>query len=217
MRQTFFLIVFSGLFLISYSQVQVKELSHYVFPEFTKGIVLMKTGLKVQKVLNYNTVTEEMVFIDRDKKMAMTDAEMERIDTVFISDRKFFVLKGKFVELIYHSVFDLYGENKCSIKDPGKPSGYGGTSQTAAITSYSSLVTEGNIYEMELPGGYETKPYTVYWLKRDGELNKVLSMKQLMKLYSDRKDVFKTYVKEHNVKYEDRESLVQLIKYMETD
>jgi hypothetical protein len=217
MRQTLFASIFIGLSLMSYSQTHIKEISHYVFPEFTLGVVLMKTGQIVPKTMNYNTITEEMVFLANGKKMAIAEEEMATVDTVFIKDKKFFVLNGKFVELICHSGFDLYAENRCRIKDPGKPSGYGGTSQTGAIDSYSSLLADGNIYDMELPAGFTTDPYSVYWLKRNGELNKILNMKQLMKLYEDKEDLFKSYVKEHDVKYKDRESLVQLIKYMETN
>lgn len=71
--------------------------------------------------------------------------------------------------------------------------------------------------ELELPEGYEIKPYICYWLKKNGELNKFINMKQLMKLYDDKKDLFKAYVKKNDVTYNNQESIVQLIKYLETN
>jgi len=40
-------------------------------------------------------------------------------------------------------------------------------------------------------------------------------MRQLSKNFSDKSDIFKKYVKEHKVTYENQESLIGLIKYME--
>ena len=42
-------------------------------------------------------------------------------------------------------------------------------------------------------------------------------MKQLMKLYDYEKDLFKAYVKKYDVRYNNQESMVQLIKYLETN
>jgi hypothetical protein len=217
MKHLFYLLIFNLLLPTSYSQEKVTELSHYLFPEFNEGIILMKNGIKHKALLNYNSLTEEMIFKDKGKMLAIGKTELELTDTVFIMDRKFFTLNNKFVELIIHSICDLYAEHKCSVLLPGKPAGYGGTSQTSAVTSYSSINSGGRLYELKLPEDYEIKPYTLYWLKKNGELNKFINLKQLMKLYDDKKDLFKAYVNEHEVKYDNQESIVQLIKYLETN
>ncbi|MEK7719275.1 MAG: hypothetical protein AAB347_06655 [Bacteroidota bacterium] len=205
---TLCLLAFSGR-----CQKNKVELSHYVFPEFVKGTVLMKSGVKNPTMLNYNALTEEMIFDTNGKKLSIS--KLEEIDTVYIQDRKFFPLKDKFVELIYRNKFELYAAHKCSVIDPGKPAAYGGTSQTSSVTSYSSIIAGGQAYQMKLPDGYTTKPYTDYWLKRDGKLNSFLSLRQLSRLFDDKSDLFKKYVKEHKTVYDKEENLVELIKYME--
>jgi hypothetical protein len=177
----------------------------------------MKNGIKNKALLNYNSLTEEMIFQDKGKMLAIGNTELELVDTVFIKDRKFFTLNNKFFEFISHSKCDLYAEHKCSLILPGQPAAYGGTSQTSAITSYSLLNSGGRLYELKLPEDYEIKPYTYYWLKKNGELNEFMNMKQLMKLYDDKKDLFKAYIKKHDVKYDNQESIVQFIKYLETN
>jgi len=205
---TLCLLAFSGQ-----CQKNKVELSHYIFPEFVKGTVLMKTGVKNSTMLNYNAFTEEMIFDTNGKKLSIT--KLEEIDTVYIENRKFFPLKDKFVELIYRNKFELYAVHKCSVIDPGKPAAYGGTSQTSATTSYSSLSAGGQVYQLKLPDGYTTKPYTEYWLKRDGKLTMFVSLRQLSKLFSEKSDQFKKYVKEHKIVYDKEDSLVDLIKYLE--
>lgn len=217
MKRYFYLLIFSLSFTTSFSQENVIELSHYLFPEFTQGVVLMKTGIENKALLNYNSLTEEMVFDDKGKILAIGQTELNLVDTVYIKDRKFITLNNKFIELIYHSKFDLYTEYKCEIIPPGTPAAYGGTSYTSATTSYSSLNSGGALYKLKLPDGYKTKPYHNYWLKKNGEWNKFINMKQLLRLYDDKEDMFKDYVKKNDIKYDNKESIVQLIKYLETN
>jgi len=217
MKRVFFFLIFTLSISAANSQSEVIEDYHYLFPEFTQGVVLMKSGTKNIAMLNYNLVTEEMVFDDKGKKFSFGKEEQELVDTVFIKGRKFFKLNNIFIEFIYHSKIDLYAEHKCSVKQPGKPAGYGGTSETSAITSYSSYLSGGVVYELKLPNGYETKPYNFYWLKKNGGLNRFMNMRQLMKLYDDKEDLFKAYTKKNEVIFNNQESIVQLIKYLETN
>lgn len=156
-----------------------------------------------------------MVFDDNGKKLAIGKPAL--VDTVYIKDKKFFMLNNKFVELVYHSKCELYVEYRCRMIPPGNAAGYGGTSQTSAVTSNSSYISSGRAYDLKLSDGYEVKPYIIYWLKKDMALNNFMNIRQLMKLFNDKKDLFKAYVKEHDVKYDMQESIVQLIKYLETN
>ena len=215
MKCVSYTLIFSLLSIVCSSQVKVVELTHYLFPEFTNGVVLMKSGEKNEALLNYNSLTEEMIFDDKGTKLAI--GQLELVDTVYIMGRKFVLMDSKFVELIYHSKFELYAEHKCTIKDPGKPAAYGGTSQTSATSTYSSFFTGGQVYDLKLPEGYETKPFVDYWLVKDGEVSKFLSIRQLAKLFSEKDNSFKEFVKKHDVKYTDQSGIIELIRYLEAN
>lgn len=211
-------ILISGLmFISSYAQPNRVEMFHYLFPEFTQGIVLLKSGKRCNGLLNYNSLTEEMIFENKGEKLAMAMNEIPLVDTVFIKDRKFVTQNNKFVELVYHSKWELHVEHKCKLEEPGTQAAYGGTSQTAATSSISSITGGSGVYQLKLPDGYTTKPYTFYWLKKNGELNKFVNMRELKKLYKDQKDLVKEYVRINQVKYHDQESIIQLLKYLEAD
>lgn len=215
MKRLMILLVISFVLSVAYAQIKVVEVTHYLFPEFTKGVVLMKNGIKNETLLNYNSLTEEMIFENNGTKLAIGQPEL--VDTVFIKGRKFFLLNGKFVELINNSKYKLYAEHKCTVKDPGKPAAYGGTSQTSATSTYSSFFTGGQVYDLKLPEGYETKPFIDYWLVKDGEVSKFLSIRQLAKLFNEKDNLFKEFVKKHDVKYTDQSGIIALIKYMEAN
>ena len=214
MKRIFSLLILSLFVFVANSQEQKVAVTHYIFPEFTKGVILMKTGLKNEASLNYNSLTEEMIFENKGTKLAL--GQLEQIDTVYILKRKFIPLNGKFLELILHSSADLFAEHKCKLVDPGTPAGYGGTSQTAATTTYSKLLSGGQAYDLKLPESIETNPSIVYWLKKDSELTRFLSVNQLSKIFKDKSDEFKKYTKEHRVSLNNQQSLIDLVRFLST-
>ena len=215
MKRMLYLLILSLLFSVGHAQDKKQNITHYLFPEFTKGVVLMKTGVTTEALLNYNALTEEMIFENSGVRLAV--AQMEKIDTIIISGRKFFPVNGKFFELLYHSKYDLYAEHKCNIKDPGKPSGYGGSSQTSATSTYSSYFSGGRVYDMKLPESVETNPFTIYWLKKDGVLIKFISIRQLSKSFEEKSSQIKKYVKENDVSNDDPKSLIGLIRFLSSN
>jgi len=212
LKSTFLFFLLCAFISEAYSQIRAVEITHYLFPEFTKGVILMKSKIKNEAMLNYNSLTEEMIFENKGIKLALD--HLEQVDTIYITGRKFFILNNKFVELIYSSKFDLYAEHRCTIKDPGKPAAYGGTSQTSATNSYATYFSGGRVYDLKLPEGFEPLPYIQYWLKKDGKLTKFINIRQLAKLFNDKEDLYKQYNKKHVVKYDDQTSLVELLRYL---
>jgi len=215
MKHIFCLLITSWICYPLYAQPNLVEKSHYLFPEFTRGVVLMKDGKTNNASLNYNSLTEEMIFENKGTKMAIAPNQIPLIDTVFINNRKFVVFNDKFVESVYRSTWGLYIEHKCKLEEQGTPAGYGGTTQTSAAKSVSTLASEGRvIYDLKLPDRYKTNPYFIYWLSKNGELNNFANLRELKKLFEDEKDQIKKYSKTHHVKYEDQESIVQLIGFL---
>ena len=216
MKRIFFLSILCLCFTASYSQKVEVVISHYLFPQFTEGTVLMKDGKVNTLPLNFNSLTEEMVFKGSSKVLAIGKGEIELVDTVYIKHRKFVVLDNKFVELLYKQGCELYAEHKCGVVAPGKPGPFGTTSQTSSTTVMSGLYAGGSVYALSLPEGYLTRPYIYYWIKKNGELTKFVNLRQLQKFYQDKKNLYKTYDKEHEVKFNDQESIANLVKYLET-
>ena len=217
MKHIYCILISCLISISSYAQQENIEMTHYLFPEFTQGVILMKSGIRNYALLNYNSLTEQMIFEKTGKKLAITPNELRLVDTVFIENRKFITFNSAFVELLSHSKWDLYIEHKCEVEDLGKPSGYGGTSKTHAIKTYSSFYSKGKSHQLKLPKGYKLKPYAHYWLKNKRNLNKFTSMKELKKLYKDKKDLYKAYLKKDRVKYDDQEGVIRLIEYLESN
>jgi len=192
------------------------EITHYLFPRFTEGSVLMLNGEKYIATLNYNTLTEEMIFEGENEKLAISKDDLDLMDTIYIQERKFVIMNSEVREVIYNSNWDLFLEHRCNVKEPGKNSGYGGSSQVAAIKNISSIAS-GRIYDLDLPSDWEARPYFKYWLKKDGELECFRNMRELKQFYKNKRGIFKEYVKANTVRYYNQESIIQLINYLEAN
>lgn len=211
-------ILISGIIAVtSYAQPNDVEILHYLFPEFTEGVLLLKTGKKCKGLLNYNALTEELIFENKGKILAIGKNEIQLVDTVKIKDRKFVIMNNKFVEIAYHSKWNLYVEHKCKLEEPGNQSAYGGTSQISAITRYSTISDGASFQQLELPEGYRAIPYMVYWFQKNGQIYKLSNLKAFKKLYKDKKDLMKEYLKANPVKYNDKESIIHLLTYLESN
>lgn len=72
---------------MTFAQNEKNILSHYLFPEFIQGQVRLKSGTITESRLNYNALTEEMIFENNGKHLAI--AKPESIDTIYIQGKKF--------------------------------------------------------------------------------------------------------------------------------
>ncbi|MDO5524269.1 MAG: hypothetical protein Q4G48_09535 [Bacteroidia bacterium] len=199
------------------AQQQGKEISHYIFPEFKSGTVLMKNGAENPAMLNFNAATEEMVFDRNGQVLALADVVLNQLDTVFIENRKFVLLNNRFAEVINENGYKLFIQHKCRVIPPGKPAAYGGTSQTSSTTSYSSWMGDGRVYQLELPDDYKVNPYPVYWLDNGSGWKNFTSIGQIRRFYNSRRALYKQYSKENNVDFKDLDSIAGLFHFMETN
>ncbi|MDQ2720205.1 MAG: hypothetical protein M3Z26_10680 [Bacteroidota bacterium] len=189
------------------------QLTHYVFNEFANGTVTMKSGETFNRHLNYNILTNEMIFNSDGKYMAI--ASPENVDTVNINDRKFIYLNNKFFEMLVNSNIPLLLEFTSSINEPGVSTGYGVTSTTTASTSYKSLVNSGGAYELKLPDGFTVTPGYNYWIKKDGVLLKAGSAKQLIKIFPEKKIQIEELIKKNQTSFSKRDDIISLVKQIE--
>ena len=212
-----FLLLFLFCLFFSLSAQQTTEISHYLFPEFTQGKVLMKGGRENPALLNYNVATEEMVFNQNGQVLALSEISLSQLDTVIIKARRFVLRDHKFVEVLHRNGYKLLARYKCKILPPPKPAAYGGTSHTTSVDSYSSWQGDGRLYDLKLPDNYEVRPYTIYFLNNGSDWKEIKSMKQLKNFYKKKSSLFEKYQSQHKPAYEDEEAVALLVHFMETN
>lgn len=203
------------LFLIpdSYSQIKVSDdIPQYLFNRFSEGLVVKKSGEQIVAELNYNIATEEMIFIQDDRFLAL--GNLSSIDTVYLNNMVFLPEDNKFMELAVTGKIDLLVHFIGTAKVTGEEVGYGSTSQTSRVSSMSSISNSGGIYKLDPPDDIEISRNITYYVKQNGELERFVNERAFMRLFSDKRKQIKEYINENNLDFDNYGDVVQTVAWL---
>ena len=206
------ILLYSSLSAAAQSNKKLVKLEHYVMDSFASGKVKLKTGQTTNQVLNYNLITKEMIFEQGGQYLAI--AHPEEVDTVFINQRKFVPVNNAFYEWLTGSVYPLFAEYTCTIKEPGVQTGFG-TSTTTASVSMKSLIKEGGAYGLKLPDEFEVIPGHSLYIRKDGKFFKIKNEQQVVKLFPGKKEVIREWIKINQTDFSSNEEVVLLIQQIQ--
>ena len=108
----------------------------------------------------------------------------------------------------------LFIEYTGKIEEPSVSVGYGNASPTTNTTSYTSLVGSGAVYDIKLPDDFKVIPGYNYWIRVDDRYEKVNTDKQLAKIFPDKKDVIKEFIKTNNINFSAKDDVIRLVQYI---
>jgi hypothetical protein len=205
------IIVYSFPVFVSGQVASDGSMPQYLFSQFVSGTIRMKNSQGQTQVMNYNTITEKMVFLKGEKYYDLTNPDM--VDTITLEGRKFVPAGKSFYEVLYVGKASLYIRHYSSLLPPGKPVGYGGTSQVAATDYLSTVNLEGMQWNLKLPVDYTVVPRPVYWVRKGFDWFDFTTEKQFLKLFPDKAGVLKEYIKTEKIKFDKPESLTKLMDY----
>jgi hypothetical protein len=206
---------FSGLPVFLQGQVtSTGEMPQYLFGEFSKCDVLMKGGKINNTTMNYNTVTEKMVFINNNTYYDLINPEA--VDTVMLNGCKFVPVGKSFYEVLVSQPIALFVQHKGTLAPAGKAVGYGGTSQTASTSYISNIQLSGQQYNLKLPSEYVVNPANVYWLRIGDKWSDFINEKQFISLFPDKASVIKSFIKENRIKIDKPKDLELLVRFCAT-
>lgn len=171
----------------------------------------MKTGLSYYAVLNYNTVTENMVWEQDGKLLDLSN--MAAVDTIFLQTRKFVPVNEVFYEVLVNAPISLFIQHKSDLVPAGSPSGYGGISQTTSIKNFSSVSLKSGTFNLEIPSDYTINPSSVYWIRKSNTMFSFLNKRQFLKIFGGENDEIEKFIKQNRLKTENRDDLIKLVNY----
>jgi hypothetical protein len=213
----FFLVLIgflSALFFITDFKVQAQVdttniSSHYVLPEFVVGKVIMKDGRTEYANMDYNKLTEEMIF-EKDGVMLALDS-LVAIETVNIDNRIFVPHGNIFFEVLVIGPVSLYMQHKSNILIAGNPSGYGGTSETGAARNLSSLTNTGRAYKLTLPSDYHITEASKFWLRKGDTFYKANNSAQVRKIFPEKSKEINAFIKQKKLDLTKSTDMVTLV------
>lgn len=212
MKQIYILTAAVCFICNSYAQPESPgtALYHYVFPSFIEGTVKQKSGEVNKALLNYNSITEEMIFEQSGRQMALD--KTENIDTVFIENKKFIPAGNVFYEVVTPAPVALFIQHKTTVVPPGSNTGFG-SSQTSAITSITDLKRAGTAYRLKLPDDYKLLSKTVYWVNKNNSYINIKNAKDVQDLFPDKSGAIKDFVKVGKINFKNPADVIKLIMF----
>jgi hypothetical protein len=199
------------LLLLTAQTITDDSLPQYLFPEFAMGIVKMKNGSNQRVLMNYNTLTETMVFKQNGILMDMTN--LDGIDTISLQNAKFVPAAKVFYEVLVNAPVSLFVQHKSELKSTGRPAAYGTKSQTTGPTSLSKLYTHNRSYNLKLPEDFKVSHSSVNWIRINGIMHKFLTERQFLKIFPGRENDIQKIISQTNLDIKNKNDLINLVNY----
>ena len=194
------------------SRIGATTIIHYVLDKFYPGKVYLQSGEITDRMLNYNTLTKEMIFEDEGRYLAI--ANPQQVDSVVVAGRTFIYADKKFYEWIAGANNKLYADYQSTIVEEGVPTGYGNSS-TASAHSIRSLVGSGLIYALKLPDDFKVSTKINYYLIKGKRYEKFTNARQLTYILPDKKQHIKDWVKNNNTDFTKPADLIALVNQLQ--
>ena len=205
--------LFFSLFFVSL-ELQAQEDNVYIFDEFKNGKAVYKNGAVVYAKLNYDPLNQRMLFLSPSDNALLEIVNPSDISYINIEGRMFEQIKGNlFYERINYNNFIFYIQWRYKAVSEGKPSGYGMTSTTSAITSVSVINKEGRTIPLNVSEKFNYKPDNFYYIKINNTQKRFSSPDSLAKLFKVHKEEIKKYIKENKLDFDNPEDIKSAVEY----
>ena len=186
-----------------------------LFPQFKEGIVIYKNFSRVNALLNYNTLEEEILFVDTENTI-MALADPSTVIAVIIDDRRFVFAQQDafFEEIAIGNDRYFYIQYKSKLISQGKGVGYGSHSATASVTSISSVQGKGGDYrQLKTDEIFETKVERNFYLKINNKYKNIKNIKMLGKLFKGREAEIEDFAKKENIDFGKAVDIAKILTY----
>lgn len=201
--------------VISAQSSESNKFPHLLFPEFSKGVVIMKDDKPFSAMLNFNLLEQRMVTELNGTYRYSKDPAL--IDSVLIGDRVFIPVEDKFYEVISYGRFTFLVQHRATLIEAGHDVGYGVKSQSTGPTQHKRFEMNsywGDVAYMDIPADSEVKTAPVFWVRQGSSLEKFSNAKQLMKILPGYKPVIQEYIDQEKVNFKSPEDVTRLGRYL---
>lgn len=204
---TWFLIIISVLSAAGQDK-SADDFRQFLFPTFSKSLIKTKAGKEVNIILNYNMVSEKMVFEQKEKYYDLVNPEL--VDTAYIQNRKFIPHGKEFIEVLATGKSPFYAQHKADLIAPERPGAYGTTSALTSSNVLSGYQTDIGYFNFKLPEGYTVKKNPFYWIRNGEEWIKINSEKKVPKAFPGKEEKIRKFIKGNGIRADKTEDMKKL-------
>ncbi len=210
------IILYSAIFIFITTTVDAqaeaaKNLPNFLLPEFTGGILKLKSGQVNTAVLNYNVVDQEMVFLQNDIYMVMDNPQL--VDTIFLANRTFIPFNTGFYELVMTGTITLFIQHKSNVESVGATTGYGATSKTLAPSYVRQIYGPAGSINLRIPDEFKVVDISFYWVRKESSMEKFSTKHQFLKIFRDKGKELNNFIDSNRINFKNLSDIVKLFNY----
>jgi hypothetical protein len=190
------------------------DVTPYLFHEFVKASVLQKGGGATEASINYNTLTQEMVYMDGATKMVL--GAVETIDTIYIQNKKFIPVGNVFYEKLTDTKYALYEQHFCKILLKGRNADLQdqvNNTITASQGIQNHINTSYSKYDMKFGEGYTMEAHNTFYLQKVKSFYSIDGLKSILKYFPGKEPGINAYIKDKNLDLTQAGDLAKLIVF----
>lgn len=194
------------------SSENIKPELQYLFSDFQPGSVVLKEGKVIKCMLNYNFLTDEMLFIDDNgKKMAL--ANPHDVRTVYIAKRMFVSAPKGYYEVIEKGAVELVYKWNCNITEKGKAGALGIATDAPSVYQMNQISFDAKTWKLDVNKDAVVTVLVVPYLKVGSKYITIKGTRDYLKAYPGKKAEIKGYIEQNPVDFKKEADLRRLTIY----
>jgi hypothetical protein len=186
----------------------LSNLPNLLIPRFTKSVIKLKSGEIKTAVLNYNTVNQEMVFM-QDKQFYVLD-DPQLIDSVFMANRTFVPMEKGFYEVLYKGQVALFKQHKSYTESEGYPIGYGAKSQTTSPNYVKQIYGGKGAIDLRVAPGVKVVDDSQYWVRMNFQMRPFENKKNFVKIFPEKEKEINDFINKNKINFKEIEDVKRL-------
>ena len=184
----------------------------FLFADFQPGRVVLKEGKVIKCKLNYNFLTDEMLFIDENgKKMAL--ANPHDVSNVYIANRLFVASPKGYFEVIEKGTASLVYKWNCNITEKGKEGALGILTDAPSVYQMNQISFDARTWKLDVDKNAVVTVLVVPYLKIKSKYIPVKGTNDYSKAFPGKKAEIKLYVEQNKIDFRKEADLRKMTIY----
>jgi hypothetical protein len=216
MKKSIATLILSVLFIFPIKSQEVSN-TVFIFSEYHKGNVYFNNRSVIAGVLNYETITQQFFF--KQKDMVLSLANPEKVDSVVISGLVFVNnKKNEFLKKVQIDKGVMYVQYRSKNISSSHEVGFGGSSEISNSRSISNVTTfDGglnfNPNQLTSKDQFKSRTDSLFWIKRNNKFFPVNSVKQTQKAFPEKYKLIQNYILDNKSNFSSFEDVKKLLNY----
>ena len=183
------------------------------YPVFTKGNVIRKDGSMISVQLNYNRLVDEMHFVGpQGDTMAL--ANEVTLKYIAIGKDTFLFHDGGYIKIIANSGRAKLAQKQIwMISDSRLVGAYNTSNSSTSMTSITSYVEGGKLYDMTVNADIVLKKIELFYLGNNSNQFVLANKKNVLTLFPEWNRI-EIYLKENKIDFTKENDLIKLTSYL---